>query len=421
MPTSRPGSVCSASPWNRARYLNIHNKTNTVAPIQQWRADTPACESVIHLNSAGSALPPSVVTEAMCTYLTEEAALGGYELAARRAQELADFYPAVAQLLGAEPHQIAFASSATDAYNKALSSIRFEAGDVILTTPDDYSSNQIAFLQLQQQQGVQVVRAARMASGGVDPDDMRRLMQLHRPKLVAVTYVPTNSGLVQEVEAIGRYCREFGLYYLVDACQAAGQMPLDVHALGCDFLSATFRKFLRGPRGAGFLYVSQRVLDSDMAPLHLDMQSANWSQADGFELMPDARRFELWERNYALVLGAAVATRYALHIGLEVIAERTFALAQYARQQLGQLPSGRVLDEGANCCGIVTAHFPQVQPQWLLAELRARRIHTSISTRHAALIDFDHKGVDWALRISPHYYNTEAEIDACVAALRQLL
>ena len=122
-----------------------------------------------------------------------------------------------------------------------------------------------------------------------------------------------------------------------------------------------------------------------------------------------------------MVLGAAVATRYALHIGLEVIAERTFALAQYARQQLGQLPSGRVLDEGANCCGIVTAHFPQVQPQWLMAELRARRIHTSISTRHAALIDFDHKGVDWALRISPHYYNTEAEIDACVAALRQLL
>lgn len=400
--------------------MENYNTNAMIHPLQaQWRADTPGCARVAHLNNAGSSLPPAPVTQAAIDYLSQEALLGGYELAARQADAIAGFYSAVARLIGARPHQIAFAGSATDAYNRALSAILLRAGDVIVTTPDDYVSNQIAFLQCRQK-GVKIVRAKTLPEGGVDPEDVRRLIREERPALVAVTHVPTNSGLVQPIAEIGAHCRAAGVLYLVDACQSAGQLPLDVEAIGCDFLSATFRKFLRGPRGAGFLYVSDRVLETALAPGFLDLHSAQWTAPDIFEPAPDARRFELWERNYALVLAARAAAEYALGVGIPVIADHVRSLADYARQALATLPGAQVLDRGGELCGIVTAHFPNANPDALLEALRLQGIHTSVSTAGSARIDFAEKGVAWALRVSPHYYNTAEEIDALIAALKRI-
>lgn len=385
--------------------------------IAGLRADTPGTFQVIHLNNAGSSLPPRQVSEAIDAYRREEHLLGGYETMQARAEQVQEFYLLAAQLLNAGKQNIAFATSATDAFNKALSSIPFERGDVLLTTDDDYVSNHIAFLSLQNRMGVRVVRAAKAPEGGVDVQSVKELIDRYHPKLVSVTHVPTNSGLVQPVEAIGELCRNKEIWYIVDACQSVGQLPLDVMRIHCDFLSATMRKFMRGPRGAGFLYVADRALHQNLEPLFPDLHGAQWIQADAYHIAPSAIRFEYFEKPFELLVGSAAAMRYALELGLENIQHRVKALADYTRRQLAALPGVRVLDRGAELCGIVTATHPGWKKDALIAHLKKANLNFSIQGRHNALIDFDEKGVDWALRVSPHYYNTEAEVDVLVHAL----
>ena len=299
--------------------------------IDRLRSETPGCEERIHLNNAGSALMPEPVVRAIQDHIALESRIGGYEAHDERREAVDGAYRAVAELVGTAPRNIAFTDSATGSFMQALSSIPFERGDVILTTRNDYISNQIQFLSLERRLGVEVVRAPDAPEGGVDVAAMADLIRRQRPRLVCVTHVPTNSGLVQDVAAVGAACREQDVLYLVDACQSIGQMPIDVDRLGCDFLSATSRKFLRGPRGAGFLYVSDRVLDGGLEPLFIDMRGADWIAEDRYRPAADARRFENWEFAWALVLATGEAARYATAIGLEEIRDRARALADRLR------------------------------------------------------------------------------------------
>lgn len=396
----------------------------TKALLDKLRAETPGTAHCIHFNNAGAALPPLTVLQAQQDHLQLEATIGGYEAAVAKQQDIQQFYESIATLLNTRPNQIAYAHNATQAFNTALSAIPFEKGDIVLTTLDDYVSNQIAFLQLQKRFGVQVLHAPNQAAsggGGVDMEAMAQLIRAKHPKLVAATHIPTNSGLIQPVEAIGALCRESGSWYLVDACQSAGQVPLDVEVIGCDFLTASMRKYLRGPRGAGFLYVSERALQEGLEPLFLDLHSASWSANHHYQAADTARRFEIWERSYASVLGSAAAVQYALDVGVADYSERLCQLAAFARMELAKLEGVRVLDRGEYLGGIVTIHIEGVAPQDLKSALQDRGINTSLSFRDYARFDFEQKGVDWALRISPHYYNLESEVEELVGIIQEKL
>jgi selenocysteine lyase/cysteine desulfurase len=388
--------------------------------LDRLRAETPGCAYRIHFNNAGAGLMPAPVLETMTRYLELEAELGGYEAADARTEAIHDFYDATAQLLGCQAHNIAFAPNATDAFARALSSIPFDPGDLILTTRNDYISSQIAFLSLRKRFGVEVVHAPDLPGGGVDVDAMARLMRERRPRLVAATHIPTNSGLVQPVAEIGRRCRELDLLYLLDACQSVGQYVIDVEQLGCDFLSATGRKFLRGPRGSGFLYVSDRALAAGYEPLFIDTRGARWVGFEEYEQVETAARYEDWEFSYATVLGAAAAARYALAVGIEAIAGRTPALGASLRERLAEIDGVRILDHGIERCAIVTFTLTGWDSDALVQELRRRRINSWVSAREHALFDLTDKGVDACVRLSPHYYNTEQEVDEVVAAVLEL-
>jgi selenocysteine lyase/cysteine desulfurase len=389
--------------------------------IEKFRADTPGCRERVHLNNAGAALPPEPVIRRVQEHFALEATIGGYEAADAAADAIADAYHAIGSLIGAAPRNIAMTESATASYAQALTAIPFERGDMILTTRNDYVSNQIQFLSLESRVGVQVRRAPDAPEGGVDVDAVERIVREARPRAVCVTHVPTNSGLVQDVAAIGRICREHDVLYVVDACQSVGQMPVDVNALGCDFLSATSRKFLRGPRGAGFLFVSDRVLDGNLAPLMVDMHGAEWIDEHRYRLVDDAKRFETFEFAWALILGMAEAARYAASVGLDAIETRVAQLADILRRKLRELDGVRVLDRGPALCGIVSAATLGQEPRALMLALRERGINVNAQARPSALLDFDAKGATAALRLSPHYYNTEEELDVAVGALRELL
>ncbi|MFD6142142.1 aminotransferase class V-fold PLP-dependent enzyme [Promicromonospora sp. NPDC060271] len=388
--------------------------------VAALRADTPGTDRVIHFNNAGCGLMARPVTAAMVDHLNLEAQIGGYEAAAARAAEVRGFYTEIATLINTSPDNIAFAGSATHAYATALSSIPFEAGDVILTTRDDFISNQIAFLSLRKRFGVRIVHAPNTPEGVVDVDAMAALMRTHRPRLVSVTHVPTNSGLVSPVAEIGRLCRELDLLYLVDACQSVGQLVIDVEEIGCDLLTATCRKFLRGPRGSGFLYVSDRVLRAGHEPLFIDMHGARWTAPDAYEPVATAARFEEWEFPYATVLGSAAAVRYARDVGIEAIARRTPALAARLRAGLAPIHGVRVLDRGPDPAALVTFEIAGWQPQAFKAAMDDRGINSALSFREFAQFDFADKDVDWCLRLSPHYYNTEDEVDRVADAVAEL-
>jgi selenocysteine lyase/cysteine desulfurase len=389
--------------------------------IQRLRAETPGCAERIHLNNAGAALMPEPVIGALQDHVELESRIGGYEAEELRAPEIGAAYRSVARLLGTESRNIAFTENATVSNLQAISSIPFAAGDLILTTRNDYASNQIQFLSLQRRLSVRVLRAPDDAAGGVDVQAMANLIRDQRPKLVCVTHVPTNSGLVQDVDAIGAACRQAEVLYLVDACQSVGQMPVDVRSIQCDFLSASARKYLRGPRGCGFLYVADRVLDRGLMPLFVDMRGADWIAADSYRAAPDARRFENWEFAWALVLATGAAAQYATALGLESIQARVRALARRLRESLATIDRVRVLDRGPELSGTVSIATAGASPPALVAALRERRINVSAQSRVSAVIDYDDKGVSASLRISPHYYNTEDEIGQAVAALRELL
>lgn len=393
----------------------------TSSEIAQFRKDTPGTSSLIHLNNAGAAFMPLGVKKNIDHYLQMEMDYGGYETAALQKEGLDAFYTNFAKLINAKASQIAFATNATDAYNKALSAIPFRQGDVILTTLNDYVSNQIAFLQIKQLWGVQIVHARDVPEGGVDPQDMVQKMDQYHPKLVAVTHVPTNSGLIQPIEAIGKACRERNILYLVDACQSIGQLVLDVEKIGCDFLSGTGRKFLRGPRGTGFLFVSDRVLEQHLAPLFLDLHSAAWSAEDEFEALGNAKRFELWEKPYAFMLGAAVAAAYTNEIGMDRIEKRVKWLAQYLRDGLQAIPPIRVLDLGVEKAGIVTLHLPDWQAPHLHQHLLQQGINSAYTSQAYNRFDMGKKKVDWLLRLSPHYYNTVEELDVVLKVMENIV
>lgn len=385
-----------------------------------WRDETPAAAAGrIHLNNAGAALQPKAVLDTVIGHLRKESEMGGYEAADAEAASIAQAYDRVAQLIGGEARNIAVVENATVAFSLALSSFDFAPGDVILTTRNDYISNQLAYLSMARRRGIRIVRVPDASEGGVDVDAVRQAVLTQRPALVAVTWVPTNSGLVQPVAAVGEVCQEAGVPFLIDACQAVGQLPIDVRRLRCTFLSATARKFMRGPRGVGFLYIADEALAAGRHPLHIDMRSADWVDDDEYRLADDARRFENWEFAYALLLGMGEAAHHAQRAGVVDAGRYAAALAAHARERIAAIAGARVLDRGPELCAIVTAEFATAPADEIVARLREQAINTSATYRAFAVIDMKAKDASTAVRLSPHYYNTIRDVDIACDALEE--
>jgi cysteine desulfurase / selenocysteine lyase len=380
------------------------------------RADTPGCAHVAHFDNAGSSLPPQPVLDAVISHLELEARLGGYAAHAANEEAIDRFYGAVAELIGASAEEIAFASSATRAWDMAFYGFRLERGDRILTSVADYISNYLAYIQTAERTGAEVVTIPNDPHGQVSLEALRRLVD-ERVKLIAITHVPTNGGLVNPVAEIGLVASEAGIPYLVDACQSAGQMPLDVDEIRCDALSATGRKFLRGPRGTGFLYVRSGLLERLEPPL-IDMRAADWVAPGRYELRPDGRRFEEWEQDYAAKAGLARAVDYALGWGVEAIWERVDALARRLRSALDDLDGVMTRDAGELRCGIVTFEV-EGRPAEKVKEVLGREgINVTVSETTSAVIDAIERDLPDLVRASPHYYNTEEEVDRLVESVR---
>ena len=379
------------------------------------RAATPGAAFVTHFNNAGASLMPQSVLDVVVGYLNEEGRHGGYEVADAHATDLAAVYDTLAALVGADRSEIALVDSATRAWDLAFSAMTFKAGDRILTTESEYASNVIAFVQVAQRTGVSVEVVPSRPTGEIDVDALEAMID-ERVRLIAINHVPTNSGLVNPASEVGRVAKTHGIPYLLDACQSVGQMPVDVGAIGCDLMSATSRKFLRGPRGTGFLYVGSTMLDR-LEPAVLDLHGARLEAADRVVMRPDARRFELWERSSALVLGMGAAADYAMAVGLDDIWERNSALAARLRTALAAVPGVTVHDIGSVQGAIVTFTVAGREATDVKAMLQEQAINVSVAMPSSAPFDTRERGLPALVRASVHYFNTDREIDRLVAAV----
>lgn len=388
--------------------------------IEQLRADTPGADHVLHFNNAGSGLMPRPVLDVMQQHLRLEAQIGGYEAAAQAQSQLDHTYQAIAQLLNAHPDEIAILENATRAWTMAFYSIAFKDGDRILTSVAEYASNVIAFMQVQKRVDLSIEVVPNDEHGQLSVEALAAMMD-ERVRCVAISHIPSQGGLIQPAEKIGAVVRQYdNALYLLDACQSVGQLVVDVEAIGCHMLSVTGRKFLRGPRGIGFLYVARDVI-SQLEPPLLDVHSAEWLPEGHYRLKPNAKRFENWEANIAAKIGLGVAVDYLLGLDQAAIEERVITLAQTLRAQLSVMPGVTVHDLGQRRCGIVTFTVDGYDAAEISAALREHKINTSVSPYTYAVRDFAARQLTALVRASVHYYNTEAEVARFCEVLKAMI
>jgi cysteine desulfurase / selenocysteine lyase len=386
--------------------------------VTRWRAETPGCATVVHFNHAGSSLPPAPVTSAVVEHLRHEERIGGYEAADAAYDRLEAVYSSVARLIGADAAEIALVENATRAWDMAFYAVPFQPGDRIITGVAEYASNYLAFLHLKAVRGVEIAVAPDDATGATDVEALEALID-DRTRLIAITHVPTDGGLVNPAERIGEVARRHRVLYLLDACQSVGQLNLDVRRIGCDFLSVTGRKFLRGPRGTGFLY-ARATTTGDLHPPFVDLHAATWTGTDSYELRGDARRFENWESYVAGRLGLGVAVDYALGIGMDRIEDLVGRAATGLRNRLAEVPAVTVRDKGTRRSGIVTFQHANLDATTIQNRLRAHGINVSVTEATSTRLDFEQRGLPDLVRASVHYFTTDEELDRLVDAVRGL-
>ncbi len=377
--------------------------------VVQLRAETPSCKKILHFNNAGASLMPNQVYEAVVGHLSLERDVGGYEASALARASLNHFYEAFATLLRVKPEEIAYVENATRAWDMAFYALPLKEGDRIITHTSEYVSNYLAFLHMAKRKGIEIDIAPSDETGQIDIEALSSVLT-PRTKLIAITHVPTQGGLVNPAAEVGRFAREHGLIYILDACQSVGQIDLDVSKLGCHILTGTGRKFLRGPRGTGFLYISNELVN-ELDPPFIDLHAATWTDAASFEFAQGAKRFENWESYVAGRVGLAVAVDYALNIGLVAIEERVISLAATLRNRLSEIDNVTIHDLGAQKCGIVTFDMAGEAPEELARRLAAdNRINISVTNRESAQLDFGRRRLRSVARASVHYFNTETEV-----------
>lgn len=402
-----------------------------IIDLDTQRRNTPGCRPnnpesdprapSAHFLHCGASQMPQRTLDVVKDHLDLEAQIGGYGAEEAARDRIGEVYRSVGRLIGADPSEIALVENATVAWRQAFYGIAtsLREGDRVLTVSGDYASNHIALLQATRERGASLEVIPDGPDGATDPEALRQLMD-DRVRLIAITHVPTGTGLVNPVLEIGRVAANFpNALYLLDACQSAGQMPLDVSSIGCDFLSATSRKFLRGPRGVGFLYARQKTT-SQIDPPMLDLHSAEWTSSDRFEIRPDARRFENWESDVAARLGLGAAVELALEIGVDQIWSRILLLADRLRERLGRIREVTLCDAEGAQCGILSFIHEQHTPEEIRDLLDRRGFRVGTSTIASTRLWFEARGLKSVVRAAVHYINTEDEVDRLAAAIAEL-
>ena len=387
--------------------------------IEQLRAETGGVAAKIHFNNAGSSLPPNVVVDTVVDYLREEALIGGYEAEAKYSKQLQNTHALIARLINANIDEVAVVENASTGWALAFNGLDLKPGDEIITSEMEYITNVIGFINVQKLYGIKVIYIPNDERGNFSMPHFEAAIN-KKTKLIAITHIASTTGGMMPINQIGAIARRHNILYLVDACQSAGHTPIDVEAIQCDMLSVTGRKYLRAPRGTGFLYVRKQV-QHRIRPFFIDGHSIQWINESDYKLRDDAQRFELYENNRAIILGLGKAIEYALNIGVDRIWQRIQHLAALTRSRLSAIEGVSVHDNGDQQCGIVTFTVKDIDSQRVKEYLDNNNINASVGLAKSTLIFMNRNHLASVVRASVHYYNTEEEIETFCTVLKDLI
>ncbi|MBO6503946.1 MAG: aminotransferase class V-fold PLP-dependent enzyme [Kordiimonadaceae bacterium] len=386
--------------------------------LSRVREQTPGVSGRIHLDNCGSALMAQPVIDEISAVFQREIAVGGYVAQEQQADKLSSSYNLLAELFDGHADDFAFVGSAVDGWTKAFYSVPFEPGDNIVTAYNEYCSNYVAYLQVAKLRGVEIRVARQADAGGIDLNHLNELVD-SRTRLISISHMPSSSGEINQVQDVGLIAREKGVLYQLDACQSAGHIPVSIADIGCDIMTGTSRKFLRGPRGIGFLYVNEKAR-SLMEPVVLTNQSAEWSAQDAYSLRQDTKVFEAWERSVTNQLGFAVAIQYLLDLGVEKATNQIANNATYLRKQLPNVKGVRVECPPNAVSAIITLNKDGLTPSDIKSRLEKQAIGVQVASVVHTRLDLEARGIESAVRVSPHYYTSQSDMDGFLNALEAL-
>ncbi len=392
---------------------------------EELRRDTPGADLVAHFNNCGAALPPAPVFEAQIAHLRLECARGGYE-AAQASVDKRTLYATAASLIGCAPEEIAFADSASRAWDVLINALGLRPGDEIITSRMEYGLNLLILRRLALRTGARVKILASRPDGTVDLEHLAVCLG-PRTRLVAIAHAAGHYGAVNPVERIGAMVAGSDAVFMLDATQSVGQLPVNVDEIPCDVMTASGRKWLRGPRGTGFLYVrngmAERIDPVTVGLVTTDPGFDNLSIKEEVALRADARRFEAWERNVAAEIGLAVAIDYLLDLGVQPVHQRIVDLSTHIIERVRPLRGISWLPTDGVRSGVIGFTLPGGGPAVaaVRAYLHERGVNVSSMDHTGAPLDCAGRGIDAVLRISPHYYNTDNEIDRLCELLASAL
>lgn len=385
--------------------------------IERLRADTPAVEKLTHFNHSKCSLPSNRVLGKIIGHLHLEATIGPSEAGDLAAADIEATRGAAAQLLKALPQEIALTGSGSQGWGAAFAALpHLKPGDRLLTSRHEWGGNLSMMKRAAGKAGANVEYIPCREDGTVSPDALAAMID-DRVKLVALTWLPANSGLINPVAEIGEVTRAAGVPYFVDAGQALGQIEADVGAIGCDILKGTGRKFLRGPRGTAILYVRKSFLGT-LDPVASDVLSAPWEEG-GPKLREDARRFETAEKPFALHLGLGEAIRQALEIGIADIRGRIIAQSEKLRAALSEIAGVTLLDLGGEKSGLVSFSMSKLSASELRERLARENINVASIAAAYCPVEMAERGFSEVARASVSYLTTDAEIERLADAMRK--
>jgi len=361
-----------------------------------------------------SPAPPSVVT-AIEDQLRRESIRGW-----SRDEEQAvvvDVRSVLAELIGAEAEEIALVQSATWAFNLLVNGLRWRPDDNVVVTDLLYRSIAHVLLRLRDEQQVSL---RVVASEGLrfDPDSVASCVDEHT-RLVVVPILPLFCGVPQPVAALRALFRSSDTFLVLNATQAAGQLPIDVRALGCDFLFGTSRKWLRGPRGLGFLYI-RRSLIPTLRPSFVGYPAASWLADDHVRFADNIDRFRVGDYPYALLCGLAAAVRLAIATGIEQIASRNAYLGSLCRDRLASVGGVTVHDAREGVTGTVPITIAGLDADAVVHQLADHGVLTCALYEEDARLAFRKLGVPSLVRISLHHVNTVEDVERLSQTIEQI-
>jgi len=385
------------------------------------RLDTPSCQKMIHFNNAGSSLMPDPVINEVLDYIKRENEIGGYELMFQESARFTQVYESIAELINAGSDEIALFENATRAFQALIYGLNFKPGDIILTSSSEYISNYLSFLHLKKTKGVQIIHLKEDEHGQTSIEDFKqKCKELKNIKLVSLCHIPTQSGLINLAKEFGEVARDEGIFYFLDTTQSVGHLHIDVEEIGCDAIVGTGRKYLRGPRGTGFLYV-KKSKQSGIDNYIVDNLSAVLVDSNNYKEVDDLKGKETWEKNYALIVGLGKACEYALKIGTKNIESRCLELGSQFREKLSRIPNVKVQDPGLHQSALVTFSVENYSSEFLCEKLFENKANTTWVPEARALLDFKPRGISDVVRASLHYFNSADEIDKFIDLLKSLI